>query len=207
GITTIQSISATQLLFIIEYAAFNSQSAIGDGITKDITSEYHRTGEASSLGNASGAVVTGAVSYRGEENLWGNIYNFVDGINIYNGKVYIADHDFSDNKISDPYVLAGCLPSINGYISSFNNIDGLFIPSANNGNSALPIGDYCWRGSSEFRLPVMNGTNIKSDLKDATGLFVGAFNQSITMHNLNVGARLIFIPQSEITAQEVTAND
>lgn len=64
------ALSATQLLFLIEYANFDSQTNIGKGVKDEA---YNSTGSTSSLGNASGASEeTGAVSYRGEENLWGH---------------------------------------------------------------------------------------------------------------------------------------
>lgn len=63
------ALSATQLLFLIEYASFDSQANIGKGV-KD--NSLNSTGSTSGLGNASGAAETGAVSYRGEENLWGH---------------------------------------------------------------------------------------------------------------------------------------
>ena len=64
------ALSATQLLFLIEYANFDSQTNIGKGVKDEA---YNSAGSTSSLGNASGASEeTGAVSYRGEENLWGH---------------------------------------------------------------------------------------------------------------------------------------
>ena len=45
------------------------------------------TGATITLGNASGSVVNAngiqIVSYRGEENFWGNIWWWIDGINHY----------------------------------------------------------------------------------------------------------------------------
>lgn len=74
----------------------NAQSVIGQGVstfTDDgSTNMAVVTGATSGLGNGSGidpnAGVDGkcSVSYRGEENLWGNIWTWLDAINIYNDK-------------------------------------------------------------------------------------------------------------------------
>ena len=86
------TVAASQLLMLVEYASFNMQSAIGNGAvskTDDSSSnmaEY--TGATAELGNDSGAVTNAngiqIVSYRGEENFWGNIWGWVDGMNIQN---------------------------------------------------------------------------------------------------------------------------
>lgn len=90
------ALTATQWLILIEYASMNAQSVIGQGVstfTDDgSTNMAVVTGATSGLGNGSGidpnAGVDGkcSVSYRGEENLWGNIWTWLDAINIYNDK-------------------------------------------------------------------------------------------------------------------------
>lgn len=156
------SIAATQLLFMIEYATLNTQTAIGEGNTRktdnSTTNLSEATGATTNLGNASGAVTNennvSIVTYRGEENLWGNIWKMVDGINIYfNGKgtnnsVFIADNGFSESKNTSPYTDAGfTIPAESGYVNAFGyseNCDWLFVPSevANGANSSVPVGDY-----------------------------------------------------------------
>lgn len=90
------ALTATQWLILVEYASMNAQSVIGQGVstfTDDgSTNMAVVTGATSGLGNGSGidpnAGVDGkcSVSYRGEENLWGNIWTWLDAINIYNDK-------------------------------------------------------------------------------------------------------------------------
>lgn len=79
------------MLMLIEYATFNMQSVIGNGAVSKTddgkTSMTENTGATITLGNASGSVVNAngiqIVSYRGEENFWGNIWWWIDGINHY----------------------------------------------------------------------------------------------------------------------------
>ena len=76
------------MLMLIEYATFNMQSVIGNGAVSKTddgkTSMTENTGATITLGNASGSVVNAngiqIVSYRGEENFWGNIWWWIDGI-------------------------------------------------------------------------------------------------------------------------------
>ena len=101
--------AASQLLMLVEYATFNVQSVIGNGAVNKTddgtTSMTENSGATVSLGNASGAVTNAngiqIVSYRGEENFWGNIWWWVDGMNEQNpstfaegdfGTLFVADH-------------------------------------------------------------------------------------------------------------------
>jgi len=87
GITDIWALSAIQTLFYIEYAGADSQSLIGRGVV-DVGAKVN-TGAGSTdtnigtNGTGTGTGVNGAtpIAYRGIENLWGNIWTFVDGYN------------------------------------------------------------------------------------------------------------------------------
>lgn len=164
---TIQIASADQLLMLVEYGKFDMQSAIGSGNVyrswiEDGINWAGNTGATSSLGNESGVVqvtvsgqksgdpnqILNMVSYRGKENPWGNIWKWIDGLNMYKTEIYIADHDFKDDTGSSPYEYAGfkCSPD-GGYVSAFcysQNYDWLFVPAEVKGNSSVPVGDYFW---------------------------------------------------------------
>lgn len=157
---TIQTVSLTQLLFLIEYNMFNMQTAIGMGAVQkkddNSTNMSEKTGGTSSLGNTSGAVTNTngiqIVSYRGEENPFGNIWKFVDGINVMaNGihTAYVADYDFNDKQSTGSYTDVGfTLAKTSGYVSAFGysqEFDWLFLTSETTGNSSVPVGDYFWQ--------------------------------------------------------------
>lgn len=154
------TIAATQLLFLIEYNTFNWQTALGQGATQKtddgLSNMAELTGGSSTLGNKSGQVANlngiNIVSYRGEENLFGNIWKFVDGMNLMaNGvhALFIADHDFAEKVSTGAYKDAGfTVAKTSGYISAFGysyEFDWLFMASESMGNSALPVGDYFWQ--------------------------------------------------------------
>ena len=157
---TIQTVSLTQLLFLIEYNTFNMQTAIGMGAVNKTddgsTNMAEKTGGTSSLGNASGAVTNTngiqIVSYRGEENQYGNIWKFIDGINVMSNGIhaaYVADHDFNDKQSTGSYADVGfTLAKTTGYVSAFGyspEFDWLFLTTETTGNSSVPVGDYFWQ--------------------------------------------------------------
>ena len=205
-----QTAAATQLLFLVEYASFNMQEKIGIGATQKTddgaTSMTEITGATSNLGNATGSVNNpngvNIVTYRGEENFYGNIWWFVDGMNI-NAKgiheLYVTDHDFADDKIVDNYKNAGItLAKTNGYVSAFGyneEYDWLFVTSETKGNSSLPVGDYFWQNNT------YNGIMIALLGAGWTdGVYAGGFDWLVYdvsgSRGRTVGGRLVYVPQN-----------
>lgn len=131
------SVSALQLLYVVEYAHFDTQTKIGKGVTS--TSDRVETGQTTGLGNYSG-MATGtnglvSVSYRGVENLWGNTSAWIDGINITSSDAYIADHNYISDKFNGQYSLVGRLPNSSGTISNILDIGYGFLPLSTGGTS------------------------------------------------------------------------
>ena len=144
--------SADQLLMIIEYGAMNMQSALGMGNVN--SSAALTTGQ--TIGNGSSGDTSGKVSavcWRGKENPWGNVFKWVDGMNIVDRRPYIIvnSHSYNSSSSSSPYVDLGFnVPSSNGYISKFGynpDFDWLFMPIAVSGSSTGPVGDYVFSSS------------------------------------------------------------
>lgn len=208
------SISATQLLMLIEYATFNLQSAIGNGAVSKTddgaTNMAENTGATISLGNASGVVVNAngiqIVSYRGEENDWGDIWEWKDGGNIKNptpfadgqyGNLYVADHGFADNTDASPYEDTGIHPAYGeGYISAFGyneNYDWLFIPTEYKGNSSTPVGDYCWNKNPGWRVALLGGR--WDDDSKAGAFYWYRFNDASYRYRA-IGGRLVYVPDA-----------
>lgn len=205
---TVQAATATELLFLIEYASFDMQSKIGAGVTiktdDGATSMTEITGATTTLGNKSGQVINtngySVVAYRGEENPFGNIWKWIDGINVYNkneGSVYIADHGFKDDTNAAPYSDAGItICGSNGYVSAFaynEDFDWLFIASEVLGNSSLPVGDYFWQNKAYngYTVIILGGSWIH-------GSYAGGFSWAVDRASGNrarsVGGRLLYVP-------------
>ena len=205
--------AASQLLMLIEYASFNMQKAIGRGNTDQTSSaaNIQYTGATVSLGNASGAVTNAngiqLISYRGEENFWGNIWTWVDGMNEENpepfesgqaGTLHVADHGFADNSKASPYKNTGIHPiQGSGYVSAFGyseEFDWLFIGVEFSGNDALPVGDYHWNNNSGWRVALLGG--YCSD-----GSYAGAFcwplYYAASVRDWGIGGRLVYVPSKK----------
>lgn len=208
--------AASQLLMLIEYASFNMQTAIGRGNTDQGSSaaNIQYTGATVSLGNASGAVTNAngiqIISYRGEENFWGNIWTWVDGMNEENpdpfesgqaGTLHVADHGFADNSKASPYKNTGIHPiQGSGYVSAFGyseEFDWLFIAVEYSGSDALPVGDYAWNNNPGWRVAVLGGCC-------NNGSYAGAFYWYLThaasSRSWTIGGRLVYVPSKKEAA-------
>jgi len=145
--------SAVQLLYLIEYASFSSQHVLGGGLTN--SGAVTNTGGTTAYGNVSYGTpdaYTTAMSYRGIENFWGNLYTAVGGISIKgNGagddyNVWIADHDFIVDTFAHPY--SDTLLNVGntaGYvedITTSTTYDYGFIPSTVGGALGTYLCDY-----------------------------------------------------------------
>ena len=208
-------LAGTQLLMLIEYGNFNSQNNIGAGVTNKTDdgaiNMSELTGATVNLGNASGAVTNAngynIVSYRGEENLWGNIWKWEDGLNIKNpstfaaddgqvGILYVADHGFTDDTGAAPYEDTGIrVPYISwSYISAFGYseaYDWLFVGVEGKGNSSVPVGDCVQNVNPGWRVA-------RSGADWSNGASAGVFSLSLYSsaggRGRNVSGRSVYIP-------------
>ena len=207
---TVQSTTATELLFLVEYAQFNMQAALGIGVTNKTddgsTNMAELTGATTNLGNASGAVTNGngfnVISYRGEENPYGNIWKWIDGINVYNygeGSVYIADHTFADDSKTGSYQDAKLtVAGGNGYVSAFaysEDFDWLFIASEVSGGDALPVGDYFYqnKASNQYTVARLGGGWSSGSI---AGGFYWRVDSASSARYRDIGGRLLYAPAS-----------
>ncbi len=205
----IHTVSASQLLFMIEYASFNSQTAIGLGVVNKAddgtTNMSVNTGQTSSLGNnsgmASGTNGLVSVTYRGEENIWGNIWKMTDGMNVYAYGIhdlYVSNYGFADNIGTKPYQNVGItLAKTNGYVSAFGyneEFDWLFMPSETLGNSTIPVGDNFYQNntSSSWLIALLGGN---WNYSATCGGFCWVANSASSSRYRSFGGRMVYIPQ------------
>jgi hypothetical protein len=144
-----------------------------------------------------------SVKYRGVENLWGNIWAYVSGINIYgdgtmgSGEAYICDDfNFAESKNDDNYKPVGfTLPYCLGkdYIKYFgysDTHDWIFIPSKMGGTTAIPIGDSLFTTSkvNTYDIACVGGRwNNSLQL----GAFCWGLNVAVGHRARHFGARLV----------------
>lgn len=205
------ALAVTQWLILIEYASFDSQLHIGKGVSSLADGSGNMaliTGATSSLGNGSGIPDGGedgkcSVSYRGEENLWGNIWTWLDGINFYNtatdSTVFVKGFGAMTDDTSEGYTaLAFSAIKSSGYISAFGideSMAEVFIPTALGGSTNLPVGDYFWNSNTGWRVTRLGGTWSSGSSCGAWYLY--AYYASSDRYR-NVGGRLLYVPQSEV---------
>lgn len=218
--------SIDQMLSLVEYGTFNTQDAIEIGVS-NLENSYSTnraciTGSTSTLGNISGAatrssnIVNGitnnygeagkrSISYRGEENPFGNIWKLVGDINIYGdgtragGVPYICKNYNYASTITEDYNSVGfCIPNNSDWVSGMGyggeDYDWLFIPAeASGANSATPVSDYIWITRD------LNGICSMSFGGDwlfgqKNGMFFYACDRNINYSAATFGARLVFMP-------------
>ena len=187
------------LLYIVEYADWDSQAKIGQGIVSNSSSTI-TTGKTDSMtyhtGRASGTDGSTAVQYRHIEDLWGTVCTFVDGINFNGGTVYICT-DFSKyaDDTATGYTKIGTRATSTGYIKTLGfsaAAPWAIYPSAVGGSETTYIPDYLWADASNWTLPLTGGFT-SSGTK--AGLFYMDCFYSSRAESYS-GSRLMYIPQN-----------
>lgn len=123
---------ALQMLYITEYGHPDSQTMIGRGYV-DGNSAAINTGGTMQYGNNTFGETTGKqqISYRGIEDFWGNVYNWIDGYYLTaSGVVMIGNKGYNNTGIG--YESLGTVSTVNGNIRRISDIDkmGFTISSA-----------------------------------------------------------------------------
>lgn len=186
---------AVGLLYLVEFADWDSQEKINRGIVND--SSVHKTGETDAMvyhtGRAAGGLInTAAVQYRWIENPWGNVREFIDGINFNNMSAYICTNpaNYADDTTNN-YTAAGVTLCSSGWIKGMglsNTFLWAFLPDANGGSETTYIPDYMYSSSGR------NVLNVGGYWTGASGAGLFSFNANFdsSVSSNVTGARLQF---------------
>ena len=144
-------LTAVQLLYLVEFANFNTQAMLGQGITSG--SVYTAvTGSSNALGNSSSPSTntsTQFMSYRGIENWYGQIYKFIDGVNVSSCVYYVNNKPatFADNVFTGDYVSTGITSaSVDGYVKNiFASGKGFVANNTTGGSGSTFVPDYFYQ--------------------------------------------------------------
>ena len=213
GSHSIFAMAVTEWLLMIEYASLDAQRKVGRGVC-DFTDDGKTnmavvTGATSGLGNGSGIDPNGgvdgkcSVSYRGEENLWGNIWTWLDKVNILaKGQNEVFVHEIgatvADDTTTGYKSLGYHWSHSNGYQSAFG-IDPehpeLLIPTEASGSDVF-TGNFVWQNYTYngFFIAILGG---RWDGGSHCGFALNGDNTSGT-RNRNVGGRLLYVPQTKV---------
>ena len=185
---------AVGLLYLVEFADWDSQEKINRGIVND--SSVHKTGETDAMVYHTGRANSGdnaAVQYRGIENPWGNVSEFIDGINILTQVAYICTEpeSYADDT-TDNYKSSGFTTPDSGFIKELGFSSGfpwaLLPDTTGGGSSTTYIPDFVYSSLGKKVLNV--GGHITSEQE--AGLFFFHAGVASTGRSDKIGARLQF---------------
>ncbi len=188
---------AVWLLYLVEFANWDSQSKIGQGLVNG--SAAGATGRTDSMsyhtGRDKGTDGNTAVQYRHIENPWGNVCEWIDGINANNGTVYVCTDPtkYADDTATG-YVDIGTTVQARGYVKSLGlspNAPYAFLVNEVGGSDSSYIPDnYSIRldGWACFCVSGAFGN------KKTVGLFylTGSYGSGVS--STSNGARLLYHP-------------
>jgi len=190
-ITPFNKLTLLQALYVVRYKSLDSRAALGKGYTE--ADSYAPTGNTDEdglyFGNQDGER---QVKCHGIEDLWGNIFEWVDGF-VTTDKIKIADGNFNDN--GDGYEIAADLPNtVCGAITDIHGDNKLgFVPKEADDDLCAGEAYYCNYGSTwsdgTINLPYFGGIR-------SSGAYAGAFcfscSFSASYASAIFGARLCF---------------
>ena len=178
-------LSTIRRLCYIEFCDFIVTKYLGNG--NDSGSDYGiTTGQSNALGNRSSNSTHNDkyMSYRGIENMYADIWEFVDGININNYQAYINQKwsTFASDVFTGGYVAKGPLIAAgasNSLIKRCNvSVDGGFIPTTIGGSTTTFYGDALWSATGA-RIALYGGT-ANHGASDGLGAMIVSHASSIS---------------------------
>lgn len=204
--------SAVQLLFLIEYASFYSQSMIGAGIVNVADwGDYYplaKAGNSNAIGNATGNTAgstakateaTKYMSYRGVEQWYGHIYKWMDGINTNNNRSYVCNvaANLADDTSTNYTDIGVSNVASNGYQATLLNIARGFLPASVGADSATKITDSYYQNTG-WRVAYSGGYAISTG---TAGAFLAYLARDSSYSISSVGSRLCFRAVSAATVK------
>lgn len=184
---------AYDLLYLVEYADWDSQKKIGPGIVNDTVA--HKTGETDAMVYHTGRANSGdnsAVQYRGIENPWGNVWEWVDGINFNNyAPVICTDPTKYADDTTTNYTVAGVPLGGSGSTKTLGistNLPWAYLPREPGGSETTYIPD-SMNSSSAWKVLMVGGSRGNSS---AAGLFCFHAGNSSSSSGVSIGTRLQF---------------
>lgn len=138
-------------LCYIEFCDFIVTKYLGNG--NDTGSDFGiTTGQSNALGNRSSNSTHNDkyMSYRGIENMYADIWEFVDGVNVNNYQFYVNGKysTFQSDVFTGDYVAKGPLTAAGASNSLIKrctvSVDGGFIPTVVGGSTTTFYGDALW---------------------------------------------------------------
>ena len=180
-------------LCYIEFCDFIVTKYLGEG--NYTGSDYGiTTGQSNALGNRSSNSTHNDkyMSYRGIENMYADIWEFVDGVNINNYQFYVNGKysTFQSDVFTGDYVAKGPLAVAGASNSLIKrcavSVDGVFIPTVVGGSTTTFYGDALWSATGA-RIAYYGGN---ANNGSSVGLSALAVSYASSHSDASVGAAL-----------------
>ena len=197
-------VSAIQLLYLVEYADWNSQSMIGNGLTdwtaawpawnnhNPIETTGNSNGDGNATANTSGGdgVVGSYMSYRGIENFFGHLWTWVDGINFTDRVPWVSNTDmqFADDTTTNYTSLGVTLATSNEYVVTLEQIARGFLAASVTGSGSTYVTDYYYQNTG-WRVVRLGGS--ANEALEA-GVALWALSNLTSDLHLSISGRLAF---------------
>ena len=186
------------LLYLVEYANWNSQSTIGFGCSLNNT--YMNTGYTDSMPYHTGTITSsreayGGIQYRYIEGLWDNLREWLDGCYTNNNglNIILNPTEFAESggiSLNDPTGLRIGYPSM-FTLKEINNMYPVFVPTAYNGASSNTYSCDDWNSGGSSYPVLLTGGYYGSSLE--WGLFYISYD-SASDANSTIGSRIMKLP-------------
>lgn len=187
------------LLYLVEFANWNSQAKIGYGCSND-SAATNNMGYTNSMPYHTGTTQSSRTTYalgtqyRNIEGLWENVIDFIDGC--YQDSSSRINIIMNPSNFSDTSNGTIIRTLSDGYPSVFtiNNISGIFpifLPTTSNGSTSTYSCD-AWRNYTD-RVIFWGGGNTHSGDGDNYGLFYIS-NGVVSATTTDIGCRLMELP-------------
>lgn len=186
-----------QMLYLVEYADNDAQTILGLGFTDALNTAQLNCGGCDTLGMKSGCLVNDgkhAVIYRGIENIYGNIWQFIDGITTSDKRSYICyePSEYENEKTTAPYEQMGYTnaATTDSYIKQmgFDSTNPMvMLPTTVGGSSSTFYCDNYWCDNGLRVAPFGGGW----DTGAKVGMFCWYLNYAFRSTNASLGSRLL----------------
>ena len=191
-----------RMLYLVEFADWNSQNKIGYGCAPDgSTSAVRNMGYTDAMQYHTGTdqasrTTYGGTQYRWIEGLWDNCFDWCDGIYFSGANIYgiLNTNNFSDTTNG---TLVGARPTSSNFISaleqsSVNDYEWCLYPSSLGGGGTTYVCDYCYYNASGVVLHVGGGCDQSQNL----GLFCLGGHHAASYSSALIGSRLMKLPNN-----------
>lgn len=177
-------------------AVYFDGDAVNIAVGNVLQSTGQKSGQCDSLGMRSGCLANdgkSAIIYRGMENIFGNVWQFVDGINIKDYVAYLctSPKDYKVDTFTEPYNALGFVnANANGYAKTMGFDESYPIasfPTEVGGSSTTGTCDYYYQNSGN-RIALVGGT---WNYNTYAGLWFWAMYYTSSNAYIAIGSRLL----------------